>query len=95
MREFSFNKSHLLKKWHYLDLLCVVKVVTITTGFTYSTRSPHKVAFSGTSMSSACSNHSNHSNMSPLKNWHFLHLVCAIYIATLKTKVYFTKSHLL
>ena len=32
-------KCPLLKKWHFLDLICSVHVGTITTGFSYSNRS--------------------------------------------------------
>ena len=74
--------SSLLKKWHFLDLLCAVHVVTITTGSSYSNRSLLKKWHF---LDLLCSVHVvtitiglNCSNRSLLKKWHFLDLICAI-----------------
>ena len=54
---------------------CSVHLVTITTGLHVVTIT---LGFS-------------YSNRSLLKKWHLLHLICAIYVVTMKTDVYFVK----
>ena len=87
-----FFKSPLLKKWHYLDLVSSVHVVTITTGLRYSNRSRLKLwhfldlvcSVPIVTMTIVVS----YSNRSRLKKWHFLGLICAIYVATMRIEVY-------
>ena len=75
-------KSPLFKKWHYLDLICSVYIVTITIGLTCSKKSRLKkwhfpdlvysvhVVTIITGLS--------YSNRSRLKKWHFLDLICSV-----------------
>jgi hypothetical protein len=67
----SCSNRSVLKKWHFLDLVCSVLVI-IKTGFSYSKQGPQNVAFSGPSMGNICCNHVNRSlicqKSSPLKS---------------------------
>ena len=85
-------KSSLLKKWHFLDLVCLVHVVTITTGSSYSNRSLLKKWHF---LDLLCSVHVvtitigfNSSNRNLFKKCNFLDLICAIYIVTVKIEIY-------
>ena len=92
------NRS-LLKKWHYLDLICSEHVVTITTGLSYSNRSLLKKWHF---LDLVCSVYVvtitsvlNYSNWSLLKKWHFLDLICAIYVVTMRIEMLLFKLSLL
>ena len=79
-------KCPLLKKCNIPHLVCLVNVVTITIGFSYSNISLlKKVHF----LDLVCSVHvgtittgCSHSKQSLLKMWHFLDLICAIHVET-------------
>ena len=97
--KYILVKYPLLKKKHFLELLCSVHVVTITTGFSYSNRSLLKKWHF---LDLVCSAHietittgCSYSNRSLLKKWHFLDLICAIYVVIIRIEVFFVKSLLL
>ena len=72
-------KSVLLKKGHYLELICYINILTITTWLSYRNRdSPQKVSFYGPNMCNICRYHENRSflvNSPRLKKWHYLDLM--------------------
>ena len=78
-------KCLLLQKSHFLDLVCSVQIVTITTWFSYSNRSfLKKWNFLDLirSIHVETENKSLLFKFSLLKSWHFLDQVCPIHILT-------------
>ena len=85
-----YRNRCLLKKWHFLDIVCLVYLVTITTGLSYSNISFLKKWHY---LDPVCSVHAvniktglNYSDdRSHLKKWHFQDLVCWVHVVTIKT----------
>ena len=96
--EVYLTKSYLLKNWHYLDLICSVKVVSITTVLSCSNRSVLKKWHF---LDLVCSvlviikTGFSYGKQGLPKMWNFLDLICAIYVVTMQIEVYFVKYPLL
>ena len=89
MTGFIYSNRSRLKKWHFLDLICSVHVVTIITGLSNTNRSRLKkwhflniicsVSLVTITFGVSCS------NRSCLKKWHYLDLVCSVYVVNMTT----------
>ena len=91
--------SSLLKKWHYLDLICSLYLNTITTGICYSNRTLlKKWHFSDL----VCSGHVvtittgfDYNNRSLHKKWNFLDLICSVHVVTITTEFKYSNRSIL
>ena len=89
----GFNRS-LHKKWHFLNLKCLIHVKTKHRSLLPRYLLLKKWHF----LDLVCSIHVvtikvefSYSNRSLLKKWHILDLICAIHVVTMRTEVYFVK----
>ena len=88
---FSYSNRSLLKKWHFLNLICAINVENKNRSLLLKfplLKTWHFIDL-------VCSKHvvtitigCIYSNMSLLKKWHFLDLMCAVYVETLRRDVY-------
>ena len=93
------GKSPLPKNWYFLDLVCLVQVVTIITGSSYIIRSRLKKFHI---LDLVCSvqvwtitNRFSYRKRCRLKKWHFIDLVCSLHVVTITTGLcYCDRSHL-
>ena len=86
--------SSCLKKWTFLDLVCSVDLVTITTGLIHSDRSCLKKRHF---LDLLCSVHVitittglNYCNRSCFLKWHYLDLVCSGHVVTITTDIIYS-----
>ena len=89
-------KHPLLKKWYFLDLVCSVHVVTITSGLSYSNRSfLPKWHFQDLICALHVVTMGKEVKCPLLKKWHFLDLVCSIHVVTVITGLSYSNGSLL
>ena len=96
---FIYSKQSLLKMWHFLDLLCAIYVATMRIEVYFVKKSsPSKSCISGPNMFSlvvTITTGFSYRNRSLLKKWHFLDLVCSVYVVTITTGCSYSNRSLL
>ena len=97
--ECSHSKQSLLKMWHFLDLLCAIYVATMRIEVYFVKNPlPQKVVLSGPNMFSLVVTITlgfSYRNRSLLKKWHFLDIVCSVYLVTITTGCSYSNRSLL